>query len=91
MSQICIPIPQQDGSDKEKIQIEVRLGDQTCSYQLVNYSFADSGSETKEDVNALHVEGLKEAISAYGKDWQIIQILQPSSEAEYVQLLFRKL
>lgn len=94
MRDLIIPI--QNFDEKDKIEIEVKVGvDKLINqYKLESFSW-----EVKDDLVAAddevskslaRIQRLKNAIREYDKEWEVIEILTPSKDAATIQVLYRK-
>jgi hypothetical protein len=94
MKDLCVPVP--NFGEDEIADIELRVGDKKIRYSFRVESFPweveDELSIADDDVSAslARIYRLKRSIESYDKDWELIQILSPSEEAQHIQVLYRK-
>jgi len=94
MKDLCIPVP--NLGEEEFAEIELRVGERKLSYNFRVVSFP---WETEEElsldggeleISLARIYRLKKAIQGYDKNWELIQIFNPSENASHIQVLYRK-
>jgi len=94
MKEICIPIPYL--KEKEIADVEVTLAGKKLRYNFRVESFPwETGDEFASLSDPLErslarIYKLKGAIESYDKDWELIQIFNPDSQADHIHVLYRK-
>ena len=94
LKDVCIPIP--GFGEEEVAELHLKIGDQHISYDFRVESFPwdvedDPQNENDDNSKSLErIERLKKAINSYDKSWELIQIFNPSENAKYNHVLFRK-
>ncbi len=94
MKDLCVPIP--NFGDEEFAEIELRVGERKINYQYRVVSFpwdVESDKENGSDditLSLVRIGRLREAIEGYDKNWELIQIFNPSENSKNIQVLYRK-
>lgn len=94
MKELCIPIPAI--KNNEIAEVAVTLGGQKVVYNFRLESFAwevdkEFSSLTDPLEKSLaRIYRLKGAIESYDPEWELIQIFNPDSSSDYIQVLYRK-
>lgn len=94
MKELCIPLP---GLENNEIaEVAVSLSGQKMVYNFRLESFAwEVGKEFSSlsdplEKSLARIYKLKEAIESYDPEWELIQIFNPESSSDHVQVLYRK-
>ncbi len=88
MKEICIPFNKVNEAEKAELEIKFSGGTKTQHYRLESIDIREfSSSETS---SSERVERLRQYISSYSADWELIQILDSSEGENYIHLLYRK-
>jgi hypothetical protein len=94
MKEICIPIPYL--KDNDVAEVEVVVAGKKIKYDFRVESFP---WETENEFSSLadplerslaRIYKLKNAIEGYSKEWELIQIFNPSENADHIHVLYRK-
>jgi len=94
MKELCIPVPYM--KEDEKAEVEVTLQGRKLKYDFRVESFP---WEVEDELSSLteplerslaRIYRLKKAIEGYDNSWGLIQIFNPSENADHVQVLYRK-
>jgi hypothetical protein len=94
MKEICIPIPYLKGN--EIAEVEVTLAGKRIRYDFRVEAFP---WETENEFSSLsdplerslaRIYKLKSAIEGYSKEWELIQIFNPETNADFIHVLYRK-
>ena len=94
MKDLCVPIP--NFGDEEFAEIELRVGERKINYQYRVVSFrwdVESDKVNGSDditLSLVRIGRLREAIEGYDKNWELIQIFNPSENSKNIQVLYRK-
>lgn len=95
MKELCIPVPAM--SDGKQANVYVVIDNETIGYHFRIESFPwDCNDDLKKDIHdeidksLARITRLKKAITNYDKDWELIQIFNPSANAKSIQVLYRK-
>ncbi|MBN2273586.1 MAG: hypothetical protein JXR41_09050 [Bacteroidales bacterium] len=94
MKELCIPVPYM--KEDEKAEVEVTLQGRKLKYDFRVESFPweveDALSSLTEPLerSLARIYRLKKAIEGYDNSWELIQIFNPSENADHVQVLYRK-
>lgn len=94
MKELCIPVPYLNES--EKAEVEVTLQGRKLKFDFRVESFpweADDELSSLTDPleqSLARIYRLKKVIESYDKSWELIQIFNPSENADHVQVLYRK-
>ncbi|MBN2349708.1 MAG: hypothetical protein JXJ22_12750 [Bacteroidales bacterium] len=94
MKELCVPVP--NFKDNEVAEVEVKLQNKIIKYNFRVESFP---WEIKDEMSNLEhplekslarITRLKNAIESYDKNWELIQIFNPSENSDFIQVLYRK-
>ena len=94
MKEICIPIPYL--KDNDVAEVEVVVAGKKIKYDFRVESFP---WELENEFSSLadplerslaRIYKLKNAIEGYSKEWELIQIFNPSENADHIHVLYRK-
>ena len=87
MKDIVIPIP--EFNEKEPVEVDVKIGKNKMNFyfRVVSFPWESDDNETSSLMN---IENLKREIKNYDKNWELIQIYTPGSNANKIQVLYRK-
>jgi hypothetical protein len=94
MKEICIPIPFL--KDNDVAEVEVVVAGKKIKYDFRVESFP---WELENEFSSLadplerslaRIYKLKNAIEGYSKEWELIQIFNPSENADHIHVLYRK-
>ena len=94
MKELCIPIPYL--GENEIAEVEVKLEGRKIKYDFRVESFP---WEAEDEFSSLtgtveqslaRIYRLKRAIESYDKSWELIQIFNPTENADHVHVLYRK-
>ena len=89
MSDICVPIPK--FKDNQVVEVHVKIEGKTQRFDFRLESFPWIGEKGKErGVNEEDIIELRKYIESYTDGWELVQILTPKENAEFIQVLFRK-
>ena len=95
MKEICIPISHL--GDEEIADVTITIGGRKVSYsfRVESFPWALSTDEATTDDDTQHatleqIAQLRNSISNYDKNWELIQIYTPSHGATHIQVLYRK-
>ncbi len=94
MRELCIPIPGFNAD--QTAEIKLKIGKEEISYDFRVISFPwDIEDELSIEEDELskslaRITRLKTAINEYSKEWELIQIFNPTENASFIQVLYRK-
>ncbi len=94
MKDLSIPVP--GLQDNDNAEIILRIGGKEIQYnfRVVSFPWDDLNDSSVFNDNLsrslARIYRLKEAIESYDKNWELIQIFNPSEKADYIQVLYRK-
>jgi len=94
MKELCVPVPH--FQEKENAELVLKVGKERISFSFRVVSFPwdveDEYSNGKDEVSRslARITRLKNAISSYDKNWELIQIYTPLEEARFIQVLYRQ-
>jgi len=94
MRELCVPIP--GFSSGQNAEIKLKIGKEESSYNFRVVSFPWdvkdelSTGEDELSVSLARITRLKNAINAYDKNWELVQIFNPEENARFIQVLYRK-
>jgi hypothetical protein len=95
MKDLSIPIPAL--SEGEQAEVHVTIGGKKIEYHFRVEAFPWDRIDGLHEKHADELEKslaritrLKNAINSYDKEWELIQIFNPSENAKFIQVLYRK-
>lgn len=99
MKEICIPVP---GFGEDQIaEVSLTVGDKKVVYSYRVESFpwnmdqnpkdASLPNDDYEHATLEQIISLRQSLSNYDKEWELIQIFTPRKGATHIQVLYRKL
>jgi hypothetical protein len=95
MKDLSIPIPAL--MEGEQAEVHVTIGGKKIEYHFRVEAFPwDRNDELHEqhadelEKSLARITRLKNAINGYNKEWELIQIFNPSENAKFIQVLYRK-
>jgi len=95
MKDLCISVPYL--KEDQIAEVELTFGTRKIQYSFRVESFPweveDDLSNPSDDAitrSLKRITRLKNAIKSYDKDWEVIQIFNPSENASNIQVLYRK-
>jgi len=94
MKDLCVPIP--NFGDEEFAELELKIGKKKIKYSFRVVSFpwdVEDGllvSGDELEISLARIYRLKKEIEGYDKNWELIQIFNPSENADHIQVLYRK-
>ena len=93
MKDITLPLP--DFLEEQIAEVEVKINGKKRRYNFRIESFDwNTGSSTNpvydHDEISSKIENLRNQLSNYEKDWELIQIFTPREDAKNIQVLFRQ-
>jgi hypothetical protein len=95
MRDLCIPLP--EISEVKQADVIVTMDNRKIEYHFRIESFPWEYSNTAinkrnndKEKTLERIKKLKKAISEYDRDWELIQIYDPSINSKFIQVLYRK-
>ena len=92
MKDICIPIPHFEENQIAEVDVTVNGKKQHYNFRVESFPWTLKSEEESGD--SLDVSEkiltLRNMIESYDKNWELIQIFTPKSDAHYIQILFRQ-
>jgi len=93
MKDICIPIPHFEENQIAEVEVTINGKKQHFNFRVESFPWSLEKTEDGHH-DALEVSEkilhLKNMIESYDKNWELIQIFTPKSEAHFIQVLFRQ-
>lgn len=88
MREICLPIDQLDKAGRTELDVRHSGNNPVQSFRLetIDVEITDGSKISSEQ----RIERLKNYISTYSLDWELIQILDFEKDTHHIQLLYRK-
>lgn len=92
MKDLCIPIPHYDSNIEINILVTVGNEDKHIEYKVGVFPWEEEEDEKKTSKNnmARKISSLKKGLETFDNNWELVQLLTPSKDAKYIQVLFRK-
>ena len=91
MKDITIPLP--NFLEEQIAEVEVKINGKKRCYNFRVESFpwivTSNDIDKTEDISS-KIKNLRKELENYGKDWELIQIFNPSEGAKNIQVLFRQ-
>ena len=94
MREICVPIP--DITENEIAEVVVNIRGRRIKYNYRVESFpweSDKKLSVYDDVlsiSSARINELRKHIESYDKEWELVQIFNPSEDARHIHVLYRK-
>ena len=94
MKEICVPIP--DITEDEIAEVVVNIKGRRIKYSFRIESFPWKGDHvipTYDDTPSLsssRINELRRFIESYDKEWELVQIFNPSENASHIHVMYRK-
>jgi hypothetical protein len=94
MNELCVPVPGITENDVAEVTVAVK--GKKIKYEFRVESFLwdidESLANTKDPlvISLGKIYKLKHAIESYDKNWELIQIFNPSEGSDHVHVLYRK-
>ena len=94
MKDLCVPVP--GLGENEFAEIELKIGEKKTklNYRVVSFPWEVedelSGGGDELELSLARITRLKAAIESYDKDWELLQIFNPSENTNHIQVLYRK-
>lgn len=88
MGEICVPIPK--FKENQVAEVHVTIEGKTQKFDFRLEAFPWIGGEEERVVNEDDIKSLRNYIESYRSTWELIQILTPKPNAEFIHVLFRK-
>lgn len=93
MKDITLPLP--DFLEEQIAEVEVKINGKKRRYNFRIESFdwnTDNSTNPVDDHDGISskIENLRNQLTNYGKDWELIQIFTPREDAKNIQVLFRQ-
>lgn len=93
MRDICIPIPHFEENQIAEVEVTINGKKQHFNFRVESFPWSltkdEDGHSDSSDVSE-KILLLKNLIESYDKNWELIQIFTPKSDAHYIQILFRQ-
>lgn len=92
MREICIPLPYLKGTEKAEVEVKIDSRNEYVTYRIESFPWVSAKTDSKS-IDFLFdskIEGLKNAIKNYDKDWELIQIFAPEKSSDHIHVLYRK-
>lgn len=84
MKDICIPISHL--GDNQIAEITILIGEKENKFNFRVESFPWNTKATVEE----RISVLRKVIETYDKDWEIVQIYNPTEKSDFIHVLFRR-
>src|SRR3989339_2017687 len=93
MRDICIPIPHFEENQIAEVEVTINGKKQHFNFRVESFLWSlektEDGHHDTLDVSE-KILSLKNMIETYDKNWELIQIFTPKSDAHFIQVLFRQ-
>lgn len=93
MKEICIPIPHFGEQQIAEVEVTVNGEKKKFNFRVESFHWGiknENGEEVSISDTSERIDNLRESIESYDNNWKLVQILTPSPDAEYIQVLFRQ-
>jgi hypothetical protein len=89
MKEICIPVP--EFLEQQIAEVEVKINGRRRMYNFRVESFPwEKVDGSVHDGQANRIKNLRKRIEDYDPNWELVQIFQPRTDSEFIQVLFRQ-
>ena len=93
MKDICIPIPHFEENQIAEVEVTVNGKKRHFNFRVESFpwSLENAADENSDSLDITEkILTLRNQIETYDKNWELIQIFTPKTEAHYIQVLFRQ-
>ena len=94
MKEICVPIPDITEDEIAEVVVNVRGRRITYNYRIESFPWkADNILEPYDDILTLsssRINELRRYIESYDKEWELVQIFNPSEDASHIHVMYRR-
>ncbi len=94
MKDLSIPIPGFKDYDNAEIILKIGGKETSFNFRVVSFPWEDEHDAVNYPDgltrSLARIYRLKESIESYDKEWELIQIFNPSEDAGFIQVLYRK-
>ncbi len=94
MKEICVPIPDITEDEIAEVVVNVRGRRITYNYRIESFPWkADNILEPYDDIPTLsssRINELRRYIESYDKEWELVQIFNPSEVASHIHVMYRR-
>jgi hypothetical protein len=91
MKDLTIPLP--NFLEEQIAEVEVKINGKKRRFNFRVESFpweVTSRGSDQEEVISSKIKNLRKELENYSRDWELIQIFNPSENAKNIQVLFRQ-
>ncbi len=94
MKEICVPIPDITEDEIAEVVVSVRGRRMKYSYRVESFPWeTDKNLQDYNDIQSLssvRIHDLRKHIESYNKEWELVQIYNPSEDSRHIHVLYRK-
>ncbi|MCD6596358.1 MAG: hypothetical protein J7L04_01645 [Bacteroidales bacterium] len=94
MRELCVPVFGLDENENAEILLKVSGKKIQYNFRIVSFKWDDdddlSQANDEISISLARIARLSNAIKSYDKAWELIQIFNPSENAKFIQVLYRK-
>ena len=83
MTDICIPITHLGDAQIAEVVVSIGAVEQKHNFRVESFPWDHTLSSDER------IKSLKNLIENYDKSWELVQIYNPSADADYIHVLFR--
>jgi len=95
MKELCVPLPNFHDNQMAEIDLKVNGNRMTYNFRVESFPWDvhdELANNSSDEVtrSLARITRLRNAIQAYDKNWELIQIFTPDEHAGFIQVLYRK-
>ncbi len=94
MNDICVPLPRLPEATHAEVEVKVEGRTRSFNYRVESFNWRpDLESADRAVVDTIRTDRighLKSSIESYDKNWELVQIYNPSPRDQHIQVLFRQ-
>jgi len=94
MREICIPLPDLNVGEQADVVVYLRGNKTEFHYRVESIPWEFYSDDLKNSNKKVklqeQIKNLKKTILDYDKNWELVQIFEPSHKSQYIQVLYKK-
>ncbi len=87
MKEVCIPLVDINKNDIAEVEVRIPKRRRVWKYRVESFHISEKSKEDS-DIEK-RIKNLRDRISEYDPDWELIQIFDSENASGYVQILYR--
>ena len=91
MNDICIPIPKFKENEIAEVVVTVNGEKRHFNFRVESFTWTSVDNKENHGSDTIQrIEQLRKNIEEYDNSWELVQIYTPTTNANYIQVLFRQ-